>query len=169
MLRKQLDQMGRSLHHVAKELRPASIDELGLTSALANYVSEWSESFDIKADFHCGDGWIDELPDETRTAIYRLVQEGLTNIAKHANGASVASIVIDRSNGVLQLTIEDDGVGFDDAPSIDPAARNGGGLGLAGMRERMSLIGGDFVVESSSEMGTTIFARIPLDQPARGS
>lgn len=163
-LRKQLEQMGQSLHHVAKELRPASIDELGLASALGNYVSEWSDKFGIAADFHCGDPRIEELPDETRTAIYRVIQEGLTNVAKHAKDASFASIVLDRVDGVLQLTIEDDGSGFDASSPIDLSERNDGGLGLAGMRERLSLIGGDVVIESSAETGTTIFARIPLQQ-----
>ncbi len=159
----KLQHMGRSLHHVAKELRPASIDELGLASAVANYVFEWGERFGIAADFHCGYSRLDELPDETRTAIYRIIQEGLTNIAKHAASASHASVVIDRVDGVLQLTIEDDGPGFRNAP--DTADQHDhGGLGLAGMRERLSLMGGDLVIESSPDAGTSVFARIPLDR-----
>ena len=159
----KLQQMGRSLHHLAKELRPASIDELGLASAVASYVSEWGERFGITADFHCGYSRLDELPDETRTGIYRIVQEGLTNIAKHAPSANHASIVIDRINGVLQLTIEDDGPGFR-SPEDTANARDHGGLGLAGMRERLWLIGGDLVIETSPESGTALFARIPLER-----
>jgi PAS domain S-box-containing protein len=164
-LRQQLDQMGKSLHHVAWELRPASIDELGLASGLANYVSEWSEQYGIEADFHCRDTKLDELPEEVRTTIYRVAQEGLTNIAKHALGATVISVVIDRADGILQLTIEDNGRGFDVASQTGHAGvRWGGRLGLAGMRERLSLIGAHLEIDSSIGSGTTIFVRIPLDR-----
>ncbi len=164
-LRKQLEQMGKSLHHVAWELRPASIDELGLASGLANYVSEWSEQYGIEADFHCRDAKLDELPEEVRTTIYRVAQEGLTNIAKHALGATIISVVIDRADAILQLTIEDNGRGFDVASQTGHAgARWGGRLGLAGMRERLSLIGAHLEIDSSIGFGTTIFVRIPLDR-----
>ena len=163
MLRKQLDQMGQALHRVAWELRPAAIDELGLTLVLGNYVSEWSRQFEVKADFQCRDAAVNDLPDEVRTAIYRVVQEALTNIAKHAKSATAVSIVINRVSGVLRLTIEDNGPGLV-AAAADPDARpRKGGLGLAGMRERLALLGGSLEIEATSE-GVTIFARIPLEQ-----
>lgn len=162
-LRKQLDQMGKSLHHVAWELRPASMDELGLASALANYVSEWGEQYGVEADFHCRDAKLDELPKEIRTTIYRIVQEGLTNIAKHTPGATAISVVIDRTGATLNLTIDDNGSGFDVASETGlPGIRQRGHLGLAGMRERLSLIGGQLEIDSSIGVGTTIFARIPI-------
>ncbi len=164
-LRTQLDQMGKSLHRVAWELRPASMDELGLASALANYVSEWSEQYGIEADFHCRDAKLDSLPEEVRTTIYRVVQEGLTNIAKHASGATIISVVVDRADAVLQLTIEDNGSGFDAGSQTGLAgARWGDRLGLPGMRERLSLIGAHLEIDSSIGVGTTIFVRIPLDR-----
>ena len=164
-LREQLDQMGKSLHHVAWELRPASIDELGLASALANYVAEWSEQYGIEADFHCRDAKLDELPEEVRTTIYRVVQEGLNNIAKHASEATTISIVIDRADAILQLTIEDNGSGFDVASQTELSGiRWRGRLGLAGMRERLSLIGGHLEIDSSIGFGTTIFVRIPIER-----
>ena len=89
LLRLQLEQMGRTLHHIAWELRPASIDEVGLAAALVNYLSEWSEQIGIETDFHCDDARLDEIADYSRTSIYRIVQESLTNIAKHAVDASV--------------------------------------------------------------------------------
>jgi signal transduction histidine kinase len=163
LLRKQLELMGKSLHHVAWELRPASIDELGLASALSNYVSEWGSQIDIAADFHCSVGKLDELADDVRTTIYRLVQEGLTNIAKHAAGATAVSVVIDRTDKVLRLAIEDNGPGFDSTPPAETAGeRKNAGLGLAGMRERLSLIGGEVEIESSIGIGTTIYIRIPV-------
>ncbi len=163
-LRKQLDRMAKSLHHMAWELRPASIDELGLASALADYVSEWSQQYGIEADFHCRDAKLDGLSEEVRTTIYRVVQEGLTNITKHARGTTVVSVVIDRADAILRLTIEDNGSGFDVATPEIGAGRKGRGLGLAGMRERLSLLGGYFEIESSIDSGTTIFVRIPLER-----
>ncbi len=153
-LRKQLDELGQMLHRIAWELRPASIDELGLTNALENYLTEWSKKHAIKADFQCVDANLDQRSNEVRTTIYRVIQESLTNIAKHAADASQVSIVIGVSESVLYLTIEDNGRGFDSAVLSSR-------LGLAGMRERLLLVGGQLKIESSSN-GTTIFARIPL-------
>ena len=72
------------LHRIAWELRPASIDELGLTNALENYIEEWGTKNALTVDFHCIDAKLDGRSDEIRTSIYRIIQEGLTNIAKHA-------------------------------------------------------------------------------------
>jgi signal transduction histidine kinase len=154
-LRKQLDELGQMLHRVAWELRPASIDELGLTNALENYLGEWSKKHAIKVDFHCADANLDRRSNEIRTTIYRVIQEGLTNVAKHATNANQVSIVIGVSEATLHLTIEDNGRGF------DPTALTTR-LGLAGMRERLLLVGGHLKIESSPSTGTTIFARIPL-------
>ena len=164
LLRKKLEQMGQALHHVAWELRPASIDDLGLATALGNYISEWGSQFGIEVDFHCRDRRVDELTEEVHTTVYRLVQETLTNIAKHAAGATSVSVLIDRVEALLWLTIEDNGVGFDPAALDAPGNRRLGGLGIAGMRERLALIGGDFEIESSVGSGSTIYARIPLQQ-----
>ncbi len=164
-LRNQLEQMGKSLHNIAWELRPASIDELGLTSALANYLTEWSDQFGIEADFHFRDRNLDELPDEVRTTIYRVVQEGLTNIIKHAPGATMINVVIDRTGAMLRMTIDDNGGGFDVTSKIGiTGIQRGDGLGLAGMRERLTLIGGQLDIESSIGSGTTIFVRIPVER-----
>jgi two-component system sensor histidine kinase UhpB len=162
-VRRQLDQMGQTLHRVAWELRPAAIDELGLTLVLGNYVSEWSRQFEIKADFQCRDSALNELPDDVRTTIYRAVQEALTNIAKHARSATAVSVVINRVAGVLRLTIEDNGRGLASAAANPDGRPRSGGLGLAGMRERLALIGGSLEIETGTE-GVTIFARIPLEQ-----
>lgn len=152
---KQLESLGHMLHRIAWELRPASIDELGLTHALENYIGEWSSKSKIKADFHCADTTLDERPDEIRTTIYRIVQESLTNIAKHALDVTRVGIAISISDDTLHLTIEDNGRGFDPMASTSR-------LGLAGMRERMLLVGGRLEIESSPGAGATIFARIPL-------
>jgi signal transduction histidine kinase len=162
-LRVQLEAMGKALHRVAHELRPASIDELGLASALSTYVADWSAQFGVEVDFHCRDKHIDDLPDDVRTTLYRVVQEALTNVAKHAPDASSVSVVLDRSDTTLQLTIEDDGHGFDPNAAPEPGKRKkGAGLGHAGMRERLALIGGELEIESTVGLGTTIYARVPL-------
>jgi PAS domain S-box-containing protein len=160
-LHAQLKQMGAALHRISWELRPAAIDELGLTTVLTNYVSEWSSHFRVAADFHCGDRELDELADDIRTTIYRIMQEALTNIGKHARGVTSVSVVIDRIDSELRLTIEDNGSGFEAGATGPQGARRSGGLGLAGMRERLALVGGYFEIESSSN-GSTIFARIPV-------
>lgn len=164
-LQKRLEGMGKALHRIAWELRPASLEELGLADAIQNYASAWSREYGIEADVYC-EGDLTDLDSEVSTAVYRVLQEALTNVAKHATGATVVSIVLDRSDGQLRVTIEDDGHGFD--PADKPAWKGGpsGGLGLAGIRERLSLIGGSVEIESSTESGTGIFARIPLDRAA---
>ena len=154
-LRRHLDELAQMLHRIAWELRPASIDELGLTNTLENYLAGWSKKHGIKVDFHCADQGLDRRSNEIRTTIYRLVQESLTNVAKHATDATNVSVVIGTAEHTLHLTIEDDGRGFDPT-ALSPR------LGLAGMRERLLLVGGQLNIESSPSSGTTIFARIPL-------
>ena len=154
-LRKQLDELSQMLHRIAWELRPPSIDELGLTNALENYVADWGKKHGINADFHCTDPELDRRSNEIRTTVYRVIQEGLTNIARHARNATNVSVVIGVAELTLYLTIEDNGHGFD--PS-ETSPR----LGLAGMRERLLLVGGRLAIESSESAGTTIFARIPF-------
>jgi len=161
-LRSQLDQIDTSLHRVARELRPASIDDLGVAKAIADHIADWSERFGIDVDYHCVSVDLDALPADIGTVLFRICQEALTNIAKHAGGATDIGITVDCSDRMLRLTIEDDGAGFD--PSASHAGiRNGGGLGIAGMRERLKLIGGELLVESSIGVGTTIFVRIGLE------
>jgi signal transduction histidine kinase len=162
LVRKRMEDMGKTLHRIAWELRPPAIDELGLRKALSSYIADWSEQCGADVDFHCDDPRLDEVPNEIGTAIYRIVQEGLTNIVKHAQRPSNVSIVIWRPDATLQVIIEDNGCGFDvGATAAKPGAQRG--LGLDGMRERLSLIGGTLEIESAIGGGTTIFARITLD------
>jgi signal transduction histidine kinase len=162
LVRKRMEEMGKTLHRIAWELRPPSIDELGLRKALASYIAEWGEQCGTEVDFHCDGPNLDEVPDEIATAVYRVVQEGLTNIVKHARRPSDVSVVIRRTDATLQVIVEDNGCGFDGATQAIKAG-NHRGLGLDGMRERLALIGGTLDVESAPGAGTTIFARITLD------
>ena len=162
LMRKRMEELGKTLHRIAWELRPPAIHELGLRKALASYIAEWSEQCGTDVDFHCDDPNLDAVPDEIATAVYRIVQEALTNIVKHAQRPSDVSVVIRRLEATLQLIIEDNGCGFDVAAQ---GAKTGTqrGLGLDGMRERLSLLGGTLEVESAAGAGTTIFARIAPD------
>jgi signal transduction histidine kinase len=162
LVRKKMEELGKTLHRIAWELRPPAIDELGLRKALASYIADWGERCGTEVDFHCDDPNLDEVPNEIGTTVYRIVQEGLTNILKHAQGPSDVSVVIRRVGATLQVIIEDNGCGFDVGAM---AAKPGGygGLGLDGMRGRLILIGGTLEVESAVDVGTTIFARIALD------
>ena len=155
-----LDQMGEALHHVAWQLRPTSIDELGLRAALKTFVSDWTDKTAIGADFYCDN--LDALASDVQTTIYRVTQEALTNVIKHAPQANWVSVVISRSDKLLRLTIEDNGNGFDIADLQDKLSQHRS-LGIAGMRERLSLIGGTLDIESSPGHGTTLFARIPIE------
>lgn len=154
--------IGRDIHRVAADLRPTALDDLGLQDALKALCSEWSSRFHIQADLHFL-GNSDRLPSDVEIAIYRAVQEALTNILKHAKAQNVSLVIDQRSNG-LRVVIEDDGQGF---PSELPAPteyeeRAAGRLGLSGMRERLSLIGGTLVIESEPGVGTTLFISVPL-------
>jgi signal transduction histidine kinase len=161
-LRKKMEELGKSLHRIAWELRPPSIDELGLRKALASYAASWAEQCGTEIDFQCDDPKLDEVPNEIGTAVYRVVQEGLTNIVKHARQPSDVSVVISRAEATLQLIIEDNGCGFD-VGAMPVRIGSHRGLGLEGMRERLLLIGGTLEIESAIGAGTTIFARIVLE------
>ena len=87
LVRKKMEELGKTLHRIAWELRPPAIDELGLRKALASYIADWGERCGTEVDFHCDDPNLDEVPSEIGTTVYRIVQEGLTNVVKHARGA----------------------------------------------------------------------------------
>jgi signal transduction histidine kinase len=145
----------QDVRSLAVELRPKTLDDFGLVPAVERLVQTFSEQTNISVDVEdrLGDT---RLPEEVETALYRIVQEALTNIVKHANARSV-SILLMRRGGSAQAVIEDDGLGF--APD---AAEDGGGLGLLGMRERVSLLDGRLEVESTPGTGTTLVAEVPL-------
>jgi PAS domain S-box-containing protein len=154
-------QIGGNVHRTAWELRPTSLDDVGLLRALEAYVADWSERFGVPIDFHCaGAAGIRVAPDAETTA-YRLVQEALTNVLRHA-AANTVSLVLESHGDWLQIIVEDDGRGFD--PQA-PAAR--GRLGLASMRERLALIGGTLTIDSAIGVGTTLYFRIPVRSDAR--
>lgn len=144
---------------LAAGLRPSLLDDLGLGAAVQKYIKEYATKMKINVDFHISGLDGRRLPSEIEVAVYRIIQEALTNIARHAR-ANEASVVLEYRDSSLIVVIEDDGQGFDVnavAPSTD-----GKGLGLFGMYERASLIGGKMTIESQPARGTTVFLEVPL-------
>lgn len=156
--------MGHELHSLAVRLRPKALDDFGLEPAIAAYAEEWSRHSGIAIDVHAGSG-TERLPDAVEGAVYRIVQEALTNVARHSE-ATRAGIVVERRDGHVVAIIEDDGRGFDvDITTWDQMPSRNGGLGLVGIRERAALLGGTVDLESSASAGTTVFVRIPIETP----
>jgi two-component system CheB/CheR fusion protein len=160
-------QIGHDMHRIAWELGPAALDELDLPTALSNYAEEWAGHSGVAVRFQCTGGWDERLPPQVEGPLYRVVQEALTNVAKHA-AASRLSLILNRRSDELQVIVEDDGVGFDTELKTTPV-RPGPQLGLAGMKERVQTMGGILQVESSPGSGTTLFVRVPVPVQRNGS
>jgi PAS domain S-box-containing protein len=147
---------------IAWELRPAALDDLGFVAAIRNFVGEWSRHYQIPAELHAGNVEGRRLTPEVETNLYRITQEALNNINKHAEAKNV-NVVIERRKAEILLIIEDDGKGFE--PSDNRTTKeSGSGLGLVGMRERAAIVGGTLEVESAPGKGTTIFAKVPIKE-----
>jgi PAS domain S-box-containing protein len=159
-LRAVTEGLARDVQHLAWELRPAALDDLGLEAALANYAGDFQNHSGIVVEYQSKGLDGTRLPFTVETSIYRIVQEALTNVAKHAQAHCVSLIVERRSLAVLVI-VEDDGVGFD-VHELLPASAGGERLGLLGIQERAALVGGKVEIESSRGRGTTLFVRIPL-------
>jgi two-component system CheB/CheR fusion protein len=160
------DELSREVHTLAWGLRPPALDDLGLETALCNYVEEWAERARVPVDFHSAGFGGGRLPLTHETAVYRIAQEALTNVARHSVADRVSFILERRGDHVLAV-IEDNGGGFDVEAVMSPAGR-GRRLGLLGMRERAALLGGTINVESAHGAGTTLFVRIPFDAGGEG-
>lgn len=145
---------------LAWQIRPTALDELGLAAALETFVVEWSRHYSRPAEFHVSGIQGLSLPPEVETQIYRITQEALNNVTKHAKAESV-SVILERIENHLVLIVEDDGVGFDPA-AVEQLPTDIDGMGLAGMKERAELIDGEIEVESKGGSGTTIYLRVPL-------
>jgi signal transduction histidine kinase len=143
----------QDVRRLAVELRPKALDDFGLVAALTRLAEGVRDGsgLELEIESRLGD---ERLPDEVETAVYRIVQEALTNVLKHAD-ASHVSIVVTRKNGRVSVLIEDDGRGF------EPPDASGDLLGLAGMRERVGLLDGTLVVESAPGRGTTLVVSVP--------
>jgi len=159
--------IGRDLHRAAADLRPVALDDLGLPRALDALVADWSDRYEITTDVQIVGAIEPRLAPKIQTILYRVVQEALTNVLKHARARNV-SIVFERRPQEIRIVIEDDGDGFDvekvecRAPGETEGARRP--LGLSGMRERLATIGGVLDIESTQGGGATLFVTVRLDQ-----
>lgn len=145
------------VHDLSMRLRPRVLDDLGLSAALERLVSEWQARYKIPVDVAIQ--LTERLPGDVETAVYRIIQETLTNIARHAQATS-ASILVERHGDMVRAIVEDDGVGFD--TKANHGERH---LGLLGMQERAELLNGTVMIESSLEHGTSVFIEIPIHSP----
>jgi signal transduction histidine kinase len=143
----------QDVRRLAVELRPQALDDFGLVPALERLVETFREQTGMRVDFEPQLGKA-RLPFDTETTLYRITQEALTNVVKHAQ-ANHVSIVLTRRDGSVSAVIEDDGRGIESEDNRE-------GLGLVGMRERVALVGGTFTVESSPGSGTTLSIEVPV-------
>jgi two-component system sensor histidine kinase UhpB len=149
-------QIDRDVDHLVWELRPTALDDLGLRAALTNYVQDLSARVRVSADLHTAGLADGRLTSEIETTLYRIAQEALNNIAKHARADHV-EIILDRRADHVSLVVEDNGVGFDPVATGGP----GRGFGLLGMQERAAMVGATLEIESAVGEGTTILVRMP--------
>ena len=144
----------KDIDFLSWELRPAALDDLGLRAVLETYVREWSHHSGVAARFHA-EGIGDEgLAPEIEATLYRIAQEALNNVAKHARARSVG-VVLEQRERTISLVVEDDGVGFEPATASTM-------IGVLGMRERAAIVGGSVDIEPTATGGTTVLARVPL-------
>ena len=151
------------IHRFARELRPTTLDDLGLIPALHSFAKAFSKQHGLRIDLAVSAS-IEELEMGKRTVLYRVTQEALTNVAKHARATHV-EVRIRRGRGAVTLCIADNGKSF----RVDPFAyrQNSKRLGLMGMRERVEMVGGLFTIESRPGKGTSVHATIPALHPSQ--
>ncbi len=154
-LTSNLEHMLKSVQRICQELRPAQLDDLGLHAAIAWRMREFEKSTGVRTVFNMEPTDMN-LPPELTTTVYRLVQEALTNVARHA-GASLVNVDLTMKDTWLSARVQDNGRGFDAA-----ALRETTSFGILGMQERMRNVGGTLVIESAPHKGTTVLASFPL-------
>jgi signal transduction histidine kinase len=155
-LKSLADDALESLHHLAVNLRPASLDHLGLVDALTGLIESTGQRSGLITHFKIMGSHQDaHLTDEMETSIFRIIQESLTNVTRHAHATHV-DIILEWQDDKIVIIIEDDGVGID-----MQIASKAGHLGLIGMRERAEMLGGSLLVDSTPQVGTTLVVEIP--------
>ena len=153
-MRKLVVETLQDVRRLAVELRPSALDDFGLEPALRRLGQAVQEGrgLNIQVESRLG---AERLPADVETALYRIVQEALTNVVKHADATHVSVVVTRKQESVVAM-IEDDGDGF------DPARISADRFGLLGMRERVQLLDGSLVVEAAPGSGTTLIIELPL-------
>jgi signal transduction histidine kinase len=151
-----VDTILRSVRDLVMGLRPSMLDDFGLQAALEWHVRDLARRYSLPVDLDV-EGQLDDLPDQYRTCVYRIVQEALTNSVRHADAKRVRVHVLGGPD-ILTVVVADDGVGFDRTQHLP-------GLGLRGMEERVREIGGTITIQSPPTGGTTLEVRLPLPTP----
>ncbi|HEU6448479.1 MAG TPA: ATP-binding protein [Verrucomicrobiae bacterium] len=146
------------VHQFARELRPTVLDDLGLIPALHTFMKNFREQTGVLVSLSAFAG-VEQVNGDKRTVLYRVAQEALTNVARHAQ-ASQVDVKIQKTGGAICMKIKDDGKGFEEQRVLHDKKRKR--LGLLGMRERLEMVGGTFTVTSAPGKGTTVTAQIPL-------
>ncbi|RPI82032.1 MAG: histidine kinase, partial [Chloroflexi bacterium] len=153
--------LGHKIHQIAFELRPSSIDDLGLLQTLQSYTFEWSKENGIPVELETISSDKTDIPLSTSINVFRIVQEAFNNILKHAQATRV-SLIYEQKPEIIKIVLEDDGIGVH-LEQIT-SANSGKQLGLLGMKERAEIAGGTLTIESGQNKGTTVFLSIPLGQ-----
>jgi len=156
-LKNTANEIQENLHQLAVNLRPASLDHIGLVTTLQQFITEFNRQYHFSVDFEAVGMEGRRLPGDIETTVFRIVQESLTNVILHSQAKHV-EVLLNLLNRNVILIVEDDGIGF--MPTTIGTEDH---LGLFGMRERVEMLGGIFLIESTPGTGTTIKAEIPCD------
>lgn len=152
------------VHRFARDLRPSVLDDLGLIPALRTFIKGFREETGVRVNLSVFAG-VEQVNGDKRTVLYRVAQEALTNVARHARARN-AQVKIEKAGRDICMKIKDDGKGFQKERVL--SAKRGERLGLLGMRERLEMVGGKFNVTSAPGKGTTVLAQVPLMKPVAG-
>jgi two-component system sensor histidine kinase NreB len=150
-----------AVHNMAVELRPVLLDDLGLAAAAQRYIESYERQYGMKVELDFANPNRERFMPEIEITLYRILQEALTNIVKHAK-ASRVQVTLRRQRGKLVLSVSDNGVGF--CAGEFQYGKGETGLGIYGMKERVALLNGQFDIKSRPGRGTTITVEIPLEQ-----
>ncbi len=148
------------IRRLARDLRPPVLDALGLKVAMQTYCTEFTRRTHLPVIFEA-EASLPELPDAYNIALYRTLQEALTNVVKHAQ-ASQVWVELSREDETVNLTVQDNGIGMDEETSTS------NGIGLAGLRERITVVGGTLNISSAPKRGTILSAQFPLENRPKG-
>ncbi len=162
----QLDALGTDLHRVATELRPTALQDCGLIVSLEAMIVDWQATNKPQVALEIR-GSEEDLSEEAGITLFRFVQEALTNVSKHAAGASSVRVVLAFDDGSVALTVEDDGIGFRPGPNLVRDLIGAHRFGIIGMKERVALVGGDFTLASAPGSGTRLHIRVPRQRSVR--
>jgi PAS domain S-box-containing protein len=161
-MKQTVSDIDASVDRLTLELRRPALDDVGLQGAIISLTEQFTASTGIRADVHTKGTDGERLADEVEATLYRVLQEALMNVRKHAHAQNV-SVIVECTANEVKLIVEDDGNGFDGDGDGDEATRDR--FGILGMRERVTLIGGSFNIESAPQRGTAVYVRVPLNRP----